>query len=164
MKHNTKQTGRRMRAFSAPLRCLLVVAALLLSGPGMKVAAQTTAPRVTIDAQNAAISKVFETIQSQTGYSVVYNTSDLNPANTIDLHVTDMSLQSTLDRLFKGTDIAYTIKDKHIVLSKKSAAAASASVGGGHFGYRDRREGHAADRRHGGHQRYDQRYGRRHRR
>ena len=131
MKHNTKQTGRRMRAFSAPLRCLLVVAALLLSGPGMKVAAQTTAPRVTIDAQNAAISKVFETIQSQTGYSVVYNTSDLNPANTIDLHVTDMSLQSTLDRLFKGTDIAYTIKDKHIVLSKKSAAAASASVGGG---------------------------------
>lgn len=132
MKHNTQEMGWSLHVISTPLRCLLVAAVMLFSGLGMKAAAQTAAPRVTIDAQNAAISNVFEAIQAQTGYSVVYNTSDLNPGQTSSLKVTDATLPTALDRLFAGSDIAYTIKDKHIVLSKKAHSAATAT-GGGNF-------------------------------
>lgn len=130
MKHNTQKSGWSLHVVSAPLRCLLVVTVMLLSGLGTKAAAQTAVPRVTIDAQNAAISNVFEAIQTQTGYSVVYNTSDLNPAQTADLKVRDASLQVALDRLFAGSDIAYTIKDKHIVLSKRTHSSATTTGGG----------------------------------
>jgi len=75
---------------------------------------------------------VFRSIREQTGYSFVYNNSDVDRARRVTLDVTDQTLPAVLDRLFDGSDIAYTIKDKHIILSKKSVPQpSSGSEGGG---------------------------------
>lgn len=62
----------------------------------------------------------FQAIQQQTGCSFVYNTSDIDTDRKVSLSVHDEPLQAVLDKLFAGSDIAYTLRDKHIVLSKKA--------------------------------------------
>ena len=105
---------------------------LLFGLSGTEAAAQTQPLRVSVQAQDEVISEVFRSIREQTGYSFVYNNSDVDRARRVTLDVTDQTLPAVLDRLFDGSDIAYTIKDKHIILSKKSVPQpSSGSEGGG---------------------------------
>ena len=56
----------------------------------------------------------------QTGCSFVYNTSDIDTDRKVTVSAQDEPLTALLDKLFAGSDIAYTLRDKHIVLSKKT--------------------------------------------
>lgn len=131
MKQNTHGTGRRNYGFRARFRCLLLLAGLLFGSFGIKAAAQTQTPKVSIEAQDTALSKVFQAIQQQTDYSIVYNTPDIDPAHKVSISARQMPLPALLDKLFAGSGIHYTIKDKHVVLSKKSNNTAVKSEGGG---------------------------------
>lgn len=70
--------------------------------------------------RDATVITVFQAIQQQTGCSFVYNTSDIDTDRKVSLSAHDEPLQAVLDKLFAGSDIAYTLRDKHIVLSKKA--------------------------------------------
>ena len=132
MKKSYPAAGGRDRAACAWFRCLLIVPMLLFGLSGTEAAAQTQPLRVSVQAQDEAISEVFRSIREQTGYSFVYNNSDVDRARRVTLDVTDQTLPAVLNRLFDGSDIAYTIKDKHIILSKKSVPQpSSGSEGGG---------------------------------
>ena len=132
MKKSYPAAGGRDRAACAWFRCLLIVPMLLFGLSGTEAAAQTQPLRVSVLAQDEVISEVFRSIREQTGYSFVYNNSDVDRARRVTLDVTDQTLPAVLDRLFDGSDIAYTIKDKHIILSKKSVPQpSSGSEGGG---------------------------------
>ena len=64
---------------------------------------------------------VFQAIQQQTGCSFVYNTSDIDTDRKVSrLGAGRAADRLVLDKLFAGSDIAYTLRDKHIVLSKKT--------------------------------------------
>ena len=54
------------------------------------------------------------------GCSFVYNTSDIDTDRKVTVSAQDEPLTALLDKLFAGSDIAYTLRDKHIVLSKKT--------------------------------------------
>ena len=51
--------------------------------------------------------------------SVVYNTNDVDINRVISIKVSKESLTNVMGQLFKGTNISYSIVDKHIVLSAK---------------------------------------------
>lgn len=138
MKQNTHGTGRRNHTFSARFRCLLLLAGLLFGSFGIKAAAQTQTPKVSIEAQDTALSKVFQAIQQQTDYSIVYNTPDIDPAHKVSISAQAMPLPALLDKLFAGSGINYTIKDKHVVLSRKTDSAPAKTAGGGNFRHRPR--------------------------
>ena len=89
---------------------------------GAHAAAQTqqAVSRVSLDVRDAAIVTVFQTIQQQTGCSFVYNTSDIDTDRKVTVSAQDEPLTALLDKLFAGSDIAYTLRDKHVVLSKKT--------------------------------------------
>ena len=125
MKKQTLSQAGGVQRVCARLRCLLIVPVLLFSCFGLKVSAQTAEPRVTVEVHDASISQVFQTIQEQTGFSFVYNTSDINPAEKVSLTARDAALPSALDQLFAGRGINYTVKDKHIVLSKTADQVAA---------------------------------------
>ena len=125
MKKQTLSQAGGVQRVCARLRCLLIVPVLLFSCFGLKVSAQTAEPRVTVEVRDASISQVFQTIQEQTGFSFVYNTSDINPAEKVSLTARDAALPSALDQLFAGRGINYTVKDKHIVLSKTADQVAA---------------------------------------
>lgn len=123
MKKTNLATGRGGRVVATCFRCLFVIPMLLLGCFGATSAAAQTqqAPsRVSLDARDATVITVFQAIQQQTGCSFVYNTSDIDTDRKVSLSAHDEPLQAVLDKLFAGSDIAYTLRDKHIVLSKKA--------------------------------------------
>lgn len=122
MKKNYLAAGRVGHVVTACFRCLLVIPMLLLGCFGASAAAQTqqAVSRVSLDARDAAVITVFQAIQQQTGCSFVYNTSDIDTDRRVTVSAQDEPLPAVLDRLFAGSDIAYTLRDKHIVLSKKA--------------------------------------------
>ena len=122
--------GKAGRIVALCFRSLLLVSMLLSGYSSARAAAQMpqSAPRVSLGVRNAAIITVFQSIQQQTGYSFVYNTSDIDTERKVTLSAHDEVLESVLDRLFAGLDIAYTLRDKHIVLSRKASSPAAASA------------------------------------
>ena len=123
MKKTNLATGRGGHVVTACFRCLFVIPMLLLGCFGATSAAaqtQQALSRVSLDARDATVITVFQAIQQQTGCSFVYNTSDIDTDRKVSLSAHDEPLQAVLDKLFAGSDIAYTLRDKHIVLSKKA--------------------------------------------
>ena len=123
MKKTNLATGRGGHVVATCFRCLFVIPMLLLGCFGATSAAaqtQQALSRVSLDARDATVITVFQAIQQQTGCSFVYNTSDIDTDRKVSLSAHDEPLQAVLDKLFAGSDIAYTLRDKHIVLSKKA--------------------------------------------
>ena len=133
MKKNYLVAGKGGRVVSTCFRCLLIIPMLLSGYFGASAATRTpqVAPRVSLDVRNAAIITVFQSIQQQTGYSFVYNTSDIDTSHKMTIAVQDESLGTVLDKLFAGLDISYTLREKHIVLSKKAPNSPPHSVRSG---------------------------------
>ena len=122
MKKTYLAAGRGVHAVSACFRCLFLIPIFVLGCFGAHAAAQTqqSVSRVSLDVRDAAIVNVFQTVQQQTGCSFVYNTSDIDTDRKVTVSAQDEPLTALLDKLFAGSDIAYTLRDKHIVLSKKT--------------------------------------------
>ena len=123
MKKTNLATGRGGRVVATCFRCLFVIPMLLLGCFGATSAAaqtQQALSRVSLDAPDATVITVFQAIQQQTGCSFVYNTSDIDTDRKVTVSAQDEPLTALLDKLFAGSDIAYTLRDKHIVLSKKT--------------------------------------------
>ena len=118
MKKTYLAAGRGVHAVSACFRCLFLIPIFVLGCFGAHAAAQTqqSVSRVSLDVRDAAIVNV----QQQTGCSFVYNTSDIDTDRKVTVSAQDEPLTALLDKLFAGSDIAYTLRDKHIVLSKKT--------------------------------------------
>ena len=119
MKKTYLAAGRGVHAVSACFRCLFLIPIFVLGCFGAHAAAQTqqSVSRVSLDVRDAAIVNVFQTVQQQTGCSFVYNTSDIDTDRKVTVSAQDEPLTALLDKLFAGSDIAYTLRDKHIVLS-----------------------------------------------
>ncbi len=90
----------------------------LLSIPAFVVASAQEA-RINIDVTNASLGSVLNEIGRQTSLSVVYSTKDVNPDKMVSIKASNEKIISVMNRLFKGTNVSYSVADKHLVLSSK---------------------------------------------
>ena len=90
--------------------CLLLFVMLLVS-----TAAHGQA--VTLDLSKVPLNTALEAIGKQTSMSVVYNNNDINGDRIVTIKASNEPLNKVMARLFKGTDVSYSIVDEHIVLS-----------------------------------------------
>lgn len=74
---------------------------------------------VTLNLSKVPLSTALKEIEKQTFMSVVYNTNDVDVNRIVSIKASKESLNSVMSRLFKGTDVSFSIVDKHIVLSTK---------------------------------------------
>ncbi len=82
---------------------------------------------ITLDLKNKQVSEVFKEIKKQTGYSVIYNSGDLNPDTKINVVAKKEPLDTVLKRIFStSTDnLSYEIKDNYIVVNKVVSSSTS---------------------------------------
>lgn len=73
--------------------------------------------RVNVDFTNAPLGSVLNEIGQQTSLSVVYSTSDVNPAQAVSIRATNEKAGSVMNRLLAGTGIGYSIENDHLILS-----------------------------------------------
>lgn len=89
------------------------------------VAFTASAQRITIDLQQVKLEKVFSLITDQTGLSVAYSRTVVNPERIVSVHAKDTKLSDVLNNLFTGTNVAYEIGEKKIYLKARDVADAS---------------------------------------
>lgn len=79
--------------------------------------------KITLNRQGIPLESLLKEVEKQTSMSFVYNTSDVDLNRIVSLKVSGESLSQVLSRLFDGTDISFSIVDKHIVLANKNSKA-----------------------------------------
>lgn len=101
---------------------------LLLTFAFLLCAVNVSAQKVTLKFQHAKLERVLSEITQQTGYQFNYSVPVVDPNQPVTIEVKNGELKSALDRLFAGSDIAYTIRDKKIFLSEKQAPAPAVPI------------------------------------
>lgn len=101
------------------MRKTLLLAALCLTSIAAQKA-QAQDKRVTIHRTQADIVTILNDIEKQTDYMFVYG-QDANVKIKRSMQVDNVSVKTVLTTLFAGLPISYELKNKHIVLMKKSA-------------------------------------------
>ena len=106
------------------VRTLALALTLTLAFAANPAQAQTPAQEKTITLQvtNAPVSTVMKQIENQSGYTFFYNTKDIPLSRNVTLSIANENIRTTLDKLFQGTNVTYSIDDKSIILSTRQQA------------------------------------------
>lgn len=86
----------------------------------MQVSAAGFAQQVSLKEKSASLESVFKKIRIQTGYDFVYDSKLINTNKRVSLDLRNVDLENALSRILDGQGLAFEIKDKVIVLSKKA--------------------------------------------
>lgn len=108
---------RRYVSFGKSVTMKINVSALLLL-VCMQLSATSLSQTINVRVDNQSLTKVFEMIEAQTGYYVVYNTKIASTAKPVTISATDMPLVQFLDRVLKSQSLDYTIDDKTILVTQ----------------------------------------------
>ncbi|WP_294476269.1 carboxypeptidase-like regulatory domain-containing protein [uncultured Bacteroides sp.] len=104
----------RIKANKQPAKVVLFLFFILLP---FAAHAQDGDKRITIQNKHISLKDVFAQIESQTGYSVAYEQSDLNIENKVSLSLKEASIDKAMAQILKNTGYAYKIKGYHIIIS-----------------------------------------------
>lgn len=128
MKHLSAFKARLRGAVVPWLGAAVFAAGLLFGAPDTQAATPAPESRVTIEAVDLPLDDLFSDIRKQTGMSVVYSTTEIDPGRRVTISLHDVPLTTALNALFRGTDIKYSFKEGHIVLVREPASAHPAAA------------------------------------
>ncbi len=98
--------------------CAFLVLLLFASSP---LWAGHVSEKITLKVTNEKLVKVLEEIKRQSGYSFIYNEKYVKDLGGITVDVKEVSLDSVMKLVLKGTDLRYRIQDRIIMLEKVSS-------------------------------------------
>ncbi|MBK5721878.1 TonB-dependent receptor [Dysgonomonas sp. Marseille-P4677] len=73
--------------------------------------------KVSIHHNNSKISEILNDIENQSDYLFFYNHKEIKSDTKASINVEDKTVSYVLDKLFKDTDVKYSMLNNHIVLS-----------------------------------------------
>ena len=74
--------------------------------------------KITINRQNAPISRVLDDIEEQTGYSILVRNNDINVKKKVSVNADNKTIEQVLASVFKGMDVRYDVEGKTISIYK----------------------------------------------
>ncbi len=91
----------------------------LLAGiiQGFAINSYSQSTKISLELRNVSVVDVLKTIESQSEFYFVYNKDAIDLDRKIDLNAKNLRVDEILDYLFKGSNVSYTITDRHIILS-----------------------------------------------
>jgi TonB-linked SusC/RagA family outer membrane protein len=98
---------------------------VLLTVAFVQVHAAGTAQSVTCSGKSLSLKQVFTMVKQQTGYVVFSNRNALEGAKPVSVSASNMPLHEFLALVLKDQPVDFMIKDKTIVLTRKSPALAT---------------------------------------
>lgn len=80
-----------------------------------QAAAQNNLQEIRLDFNDAALSQVLKSIETQSRYTFFYN-NDIDVTQSVSAHIASSDINSVVTAVLKGTDIAHRITDNRVVL------------------------------------------------
>lgn len=110
--------------FSIPSKFILTMKLtfVLLTAVFLQVGASTRAQNISINKQSTSLKEVFQLIEKQTSFTVVYDSKIIKATKSFSLTVKDVSIETLLNRCLRDLDLDYVISMNTIVVRKKPNA------------------------------------------
>lgn len=99
---------------------------LVLFG-AMSASAFAQQVRTSIRTEKAPLEQVLDNIEANSDYVFLYKESEVDKSRVVSVTTASTKITDILDEIFRGTDVAYSILDKQIVLSIKKQQPKQAS-------------------------------------
>ncbi|MBO9573781.1 MAG: hypothetical protein J7497_16465, partial [Chitinophagaceae bacterium] len=90
----------------------LTAAFLLISV--MHVSARGTAQTITYSAKDESLISILNQVKKQTGYNIIYWTSELKNAGRISIEFSNDDIQSAMEKVFKDKPFQFSIQEKTV--------------------------------------------------
>ncbi|MBB5439391.1 TonB-linked SusC/RagA family outer membrane protein [Pedobacter sp. AK017] len=109
-----------------PPRCLnklllvMKITSFIITAVILQVSASSFAQKITLSKNNASLLEVFAQIKAQTGYDFLFNASTLKDSKRVNVNISNMELKDALDKVFEGQQLAFSIENKSVVVSRKT--------------------------------------------
>ena len=96
---------------------------ILLLGVSQILAVETysQSAKINLDINNQSVKEVLSEIQSQSEFFFMFNSKIVDVERKVDIKAENELINQVLNKLFAGTDIAYTLVDRQIVLFSTSS-------------------------------------------
>ncbi|MCQ0112007.1 TonB-dependent receptor [Zhouia amylolytica] len=74
---------------------------------------------ISLDVNKAEIKEIFNEIEKQSTYKVLYKTEDITPLPPVSLHVNDVTIEAIMNTLLDSSSLYYKVLDTQIVIYQK---------------------------------------------
>lgn len=91
----------------------------------LNIQAKTYSQSISIHVKSAPLEKVFQIIENQTEYVVLYNLNELKDAKPITIAAKSIEVSQLLKKIFENLPFNYKIDDKTILVNRKAKKASS---------------------------------------
>ena len=115
-----KQKICNPRGYISKLLLTMRLTTLILFVAVMQVTASSVAQKITLYEKNTPAIKVFDKIREQSGYDFIITSDILKQTKRISIDVKNANLADVLDQIFDQQILSYEIREKVIVVSKKT--------------------------------------------
>ena len=107
--------GKRLRKIIMVMKLIFFIITIAC----VQVSAIGYAQNVSINQKEIALTQVFSSVESQTGYSFFWKNEDLTKIK-IDVKLLNVPLEKALEKIFQGLPLTYSISKKSIVVQAKT--------------------------------------------
>jgi TonB-linked SusC/RagA family outer membrane protein len=85
----------------------------------MAVSSYSQSVRFNLSLKNKTLAAVFEEIEKNSEFSVIYLTRDVNLKEIVSVQARQQTVESILDKVLKNQGLRYEIKDRHIIIYRE---------------------------------------------
>lgn len=117
----------RFRLLTKTLLVMKLTILFMIAGL-LHAQAKSFSQTVTFSGKNVAITKIFKTIESQTGYTVFANKQLLKDAKPVSVSVKDMPLNDFLATVLNNQPVGFEIHSRTIFITVKNSSAPPSTV------------------------------------
>ena len=117
---NGKPWFKRLCYLNYDLKMKLTFTILLVSFLHLQATTTTYAQntKLTIQMEGAKIAQIIETVESKSEFRFLFDRDDVDLERRVDIDVRAKKIGHILKVMFKGSDVAYNIENRQIVLNK----------------------------------------------
>ena len=117
----SKSPGVRKMLLYMKLTLVISLVAVLQTWAAVSYSQTTT---LSINLKNATVQTVLQQVEDQSEFYFLYSRSLIDVDRTVDMQLKNAKIIEVLNSLFSGTNVAYKVDGRQIVLSKKSESSA----------------------------------------
>ncbi|WP_276483762.1 TonB-dependent receptor [Paraflavitalea pollutisoli] len=96
--------------------------ALLLLTAGMLLCSSSFAQKITLNRDKIPLTEALAAIQTQSGFSVMFDEALIRKAQPVNVHVRDGSVEEALRQCFDNQPFTYTINNRTVLITPKPAS------------------------------------------
>jgi TonB-dependent SusC/RagA subfamily outer membrane receptor len=108
---------------------IMKVTTILIFAILMQVSAAGLAQRITLNQKKVSLKQIFNEINKQTGYSILWSAKKIKNDRLQDVRLNNVTVDEALSTCLKGFPLSYAIDNKTIVIRENQSATNSGATG-----------------------------------